>query len=415
MIFFLTSFRQDAIMRLNKSIRKGGFSMSSALKVVKKAIQIILTAAVALATPCVLLLALLLFAFGAPQWGILLLFVPFIIPAIWIRRKKPYLITYVCLFLAVLIGCGVQWGIAEYERSITIDVAPNINMYEYLPFEEDSKIVKIDSQTLKFTEDDLLPRIDGASAAFPVYSAFIHAVYPHTKETELWGDVFQYNNTVGGYVALAERNTDIFIGAPPSKDQITYAEECNTEFVYTQIGWEAFVFFVHKDNPIESLTVEQIRGIYSGEITNWREVGGSNEKIIPFQRDNNSGSQSMMLRFMGDTPLMQAETKVIQGMGAVVEEVVDYQSRAGSIGYSFRYYLEGIVKNPEVKMIAVEGVAPTAENIRNNAYPIITPVYAVTYENNPNPNVARLVEWILSDEGQYIIEQTGYVGMKKDD
>ena len=175
------------------------------------------------------------------------------------------------------------------------------------------------------------------------------------------------------------------------------------------------MFFVHKDNPINSLTTEQIKGIYSGEITNWSQVGGSDEEIIPFQRDNNSGSQSMMIRFMGDTPLMQAETKVIQGMGAVVEEVVDYQSRAGSIGYSFRYYLEGIVQNPEVKMIAVEGVAPTAENIRNNTYPIVTPVYAVTYENNPNPNVARLVEWILSDEGQYIIEKTGYVGMKKDD
>ena len=389
--------------------------MSTKSSTFKKVIKILLTVAICIATPWVLLFALVLGAFGAPQWGILLCFFPFVIPAIWIKRKKPYLITYVCLFLAVLVCCGVQWGIAEYERSITIDVAPNINMYEYLPFDENSKIVKIDSKTLKFSENDELPRIDGASAAFPVYSAFINAVYPNTKETELWGNVFQYNNTVGGYIELAKKNTDIFIGAYPSKDQITYAEKCNTEFVYTQIGWEAFVFFVHKDNPINSLTTEQIKGIYSGEITNWSQVGGSDEEIIPFQRDNNSGSQSMMIRFMGDTPLMQAETKVIQGMGAVVEEVVDYQSRAGSIGYSFRYYLEGIVQNPEVKMIAVEGVAPTAENIRNNTYPIVAPVYAVTYENNPNPNVARLVEWILSDEGQYIIEKTGYVGMKKDD
>ncbi len=389
--------------------------MSTKSSTFKKVIKILLTVAICIATPWVLLFALVLFAFGAPQWGILLCFFPFVIPAIWIKRKKPYLITYVCLFLAVLVCCGVQWGIAEYERSITIDVAPNINVYEYLPFDENSKIVKIDSKTLKFSEDDELPRIDGASAAFPVYSAFINAVYPNTKETELWGNVFQYNNTVGGYIELAKKNTDIFIGAYPSKDQITYAEKCNTEFVYTQIGWEAFVFFVHKDNPINSLTTEQIKGIYSGEITNWSQVGGSDEEIIPFQRDNNSGSQSMMIRFMGDTLLMQAETKVIQGMGAVVEEVVDYQSRAGSIGYSFRYYLEGIVQNPEVKMIAVEGVAPTAENIRNNTYPIVTPVYAVTYENNPNPNVARLVEWILSDEGQYIIEKNGYVGMKKDD
>jgi phosphate transport system substrate-binding protein len=363
----------------------------------------------------VLIAALLLGAFGAPQWAILLCFFPFIIPAIWFKRRKPYLITYVCLFSAVLICCGVQWGIAEYERSITIDVAPNIDVNEYLPFDENSKIVKMDSKTLKFTEDDELPRIDGASAAFPVYSAFVNAVYPNTEETELYNGVFEYNNTRGGYQKLARKEIDIFIGAGPSKEQKAYAEEQGTEFVYTQIGWEAFVFFVHKDNPINSLTVEQIKDIYSGKITNWREVGGSDEEIIPFQRDEGSGSQSMMLRFMGDTPLMEAETKTIQGMGAVIEEVVDYQSRAGSIGYSFRYYIEGIVQNPEVKMIAVEGVAPTADNVRNNTYPIITPVYAVTYANNPNPNVARLVEWILSEEGQYIIEQTGYVGMKKDD
>lgn len=389
--------------------------MESNSSTFKKVIKILLTVVLCILTPYVLIAALLLGAFGAPQWAILLCFFPFIIPAIWFKRRKPYLITYVCLFSAVLICCGVQWGIAEYERSITIDVAPNIDVNEYLPFDENSKIVKIDSKTLKFTEEDELPRIDGASAAFPVYSAFVNAVYPNTEETELYNGVFEYNNTRGGYQKLARKEIDIFIGAGPSKEQKAYAEEQGTEFIYTQIGWEAFVFFVHKDNPINSLTVEQIKGIYSGKITNWREVGGSDEEIIPFQRDEGSGSQSMMLRFMGDTPLMEAETKTIQGMGAVIEEVVDYQSRAGSIGYSFRYYIEGIVQNPEVKMIAVEGVAPTADNVRNNTYPIITPVYAVTYANNPNPNVARLVEWILSEEGQYIIEQTGYVGMKKDD
>lgn len=387
--------------------------MGSVLNLFKKVIKILLTVVVGFITPTAVVFALLMFAADEPFWGALFCFVPAIIPAIWIKRRKPYLIVYTCLLLLTAAIVGVQWGIDEYRDSITIDVAPNIDVYEYLPFEEDSKIVKLDSKTLKFTEEDELPRIDGASAAFPVYSAFVNAVYPNT--VELYDGVFEYNTTDYGYRLLAQRETDIFIGAGPSKEQKAYAEEQGTEFVYTQIGWEAFVFFVHKDNPIDSLSAEQIKKIYSGEITNWKEVGGSDEEIIAFQRDEGSGSQSMMIRFMGDTPLMEAETETISGMGAVIEEVVDYQSRAGSIGYSFRYYIEGIVQNPEVKMIAVDGVAPTADNVRNNTYPIITPVYAVTYKSNPNPNVARLVEWILSDEGQYIIEQTGYVGMKKDD
>lgn len=387
--------------------------MGSVLNLFKKVIKILLTVVVGFITPTAVVFALLMFAADEPFLGALFCFVPAIIPAIWIKRRKPYLIVYTCLLLLTAAIVGVQWGIDEYRDSITIDVAPNIDVYEYLPFEEDSKIVKLDSKTLKFTEEDELPRIDGASAAFPVYSAFVNAVYPNT--VELYDGVFEYNTTDYGYRLLAQRETDIFIGAGPSKEQVAYAEQCGTEFVYTQIGWEAFVFFVHQDNPIDSLSSEQIKKIYSGEITNWKEVGGSDEEIIAFQRDEGSGSQSMMLRFMGDTPLMEAETETISGMGAVIEEVVDYQSRAGSIGYSFRYYIEGIVQNPEVKMIAVDGVAPTADNVRNNTYPIITPVYAVTYQSNPNPNVARLVEWILSDEGQYIIEKTGYVGMKKDD
>ena len=334
-------------------------------------------------------------------------FFPSILPFIWLKKRKKYLISWTCCVLAVGIAAAIPYSIEKYEESITIDVTPNINVYEYLPFEEDSKIVKLDSQTLELTDD--LPIIDGATAAFPVYSAFVNAVYPET--TKLYDGVFEYNNTVRGYRLLAEKKTDIFLGAAPSKEQVSYAKECNTEFKYTQIGTEAFVFFVHKDNPIDSLTVEQIKGIYSGKIKNWSEVGGADEEIVAFQRNEGSGSQSMLIRFMGDTPIMDPETREIKGMGGIIEEVVDYQSKSGSIGFSFRYYVEGIIKNPDIKMIAVDGVAPTVENIKNKSYPIVTPVYAVTYENNPNRNVDLLIRWILSEEGQYIIEQTGYVGI----
>ena len=334
---------------------------------------------------------------------------PSILPFVWLKKRKTYLISWTCCILAVGISFAIPYSIEKYEESITIDVTPNINVNEYLPFVEDSKIVKIDSKTLKLTDN--LPIIDGATAAFPVYSAFVNAVYPET--TKLRDGVFEYNNTVYGYEKLARRETDIFLGAAPSKEQVEYAEQCGTVFKYTQIGTEAFVFFVHKDNPIDSLTVEQIKGIYSGQIKNWSEVGGADEEIVAFQRNEGSGSQSMLIRFMGNTPIMEPETREIRGMGGIIEEVVDYQSKSSSIGFSFRYYVEGIIKNPDIKMIAVDGVAPTVENIKNNTYSIVTPVYAVTYENNPNPNVEVLINWMLSDEGQYIIEQTGYVGIEK--
>ena len=331
-----------------------------------------------------------------------------LLPLIWLKKKKKFLIIWLIPAVIYFVSLGVHYGLEKYDQSITVNTAPNINVHEYLPFREDSKIVKIDSKTLKLTDN--LPVIDGAAAFFPVYSAFVNAVYPET--TELYDGIFEYNNTPGGYQLLAEKGIDLFLGVYPSEEQKAYAEECNTTFVYTPVGTEAFVFFVHKDNPIDNLTTEQIKGIYSGEITNWKQVGGKNEEIAAFQRNEGSGSQSMLQRFMGDTPIMEAPTEMVNTMmSGIIEQVSSYRSKSNSIGFSFRYYVEGIIQNPDIKVLSVDGVAPTAENIRNGRYPIVTPMYAVTYEENTNENVDLLLQWILSEEGQYIIEETGYVGV----
>ena len=361
-------------------------------------------------------LALFFDMYWEPLCFAILLVIPAIIPLIWLRKRKPYLIGYLSFALAFFITLGTNFGIKKYDESITVNTNPNINLYEYLPFDESSKIVKLENASLKLTDD--LPKIDGAAAVFPVYSAFVHAVYPESTVLATYENfddpsegVFQYNNTYEGYISLAEKKTDIFFGAYPSKSQIEYAEKQRTYFKYVPIGSEAFVFFVHKDNPIDSLTTEQIKGIYSGEITNWKEVGGKDEEIVAFQRNEGSGSQSMLKRFMGDTPIMEAPKEQINDwMMGIIEEVADYRSKSNSIGFSFRYYVEGIIQNPDIKIVAIDGIYPSIESIKDGSYPITTPLYAVTYHNNNNPNVDALIEWILSEEGQYIIEQTGYVG-----
>ena len=377
--------------------------MKKALFIVLK---IILTAVTLFVT------AMLLFSSGINHiiTYIGLIVVPsLLLPLIWLKKRKKFLIIW-CICAAVYgTALGTNFGIIRYNESITVNTSPNIDIHAYLPFKEDSKIVKTDSKTLKLTEN--LPRIDGAAALFPVYSAFVNAVYPNT--TKLHDGIFEYNNTPDGYRLLAEKETDIFIGVYPSDEQRAYAEENQTTFEYTPIGTEAFVFFVHKDNPITNLTTEQIKDIYSGKITNWKDVGGKNEKIAAFQRNEGSGSQSMLKRFMGDTPITDAPTEMVNDlMAGIIEQVADYKSKTNSIGFSFRYYVEGIIKNPDIKMISIDGAAPTSENIRNGSYPILTPIYAVTYKENQNGNVDKLLEWILSDEGQYIINETGYVGIK---
>lgn len=331
------------------------------------------------------------------------------LPLLWAWKHR-YKICIIWVICALIYGLflGIPYAIKQYDQSLIVNTSPNIVIEEYLPFREDSKIVKINSD---FQLEGKLSVIDGAAAVFPVYSAFVHAIYPET--TEFGNGVFEYNNTSYGYELLAQKKTDVFFGAYPSKEQIAYAEECGTEFIYTPIGHEAFVFFVHKDNPINNLTTQQIKDIYSGKITNWKEVGGNDEEIVAYQRNEGSGSQSMLKRFMGDTQIMDAPSEQVNDMmSGIIERVADYRNKTNSIGFSFRYYVEGIIKNPDIKVISIDGITPTVDNIKSETYPIITKLYAVSTANEENSNVQILIDWILSEEGQRIIEETGYAGIQ---
>ncbi len=380
---------------------------------VKIAVKIVLTLAAA-GISYFSLLGILILSMISELNSIIMGAAFFIIPVllfflIWFPGRKKLFIIWGIISALIVVAAIINAVWVQYDKSITVNPTPNINVHEYLPFEEDSKIVTLDREA-SLELSGRLPRIDGAAAVFPVYSAFVNATYPET--TKLYDGYFEYNNTVGGYKLLGEKQTDIFFGAYPSEEQIADAEAKGTEFVYTPIGYDAFVFFVHKDNPIDNLTSEQIRAIYAGEITNWSEVGGKNEKIAAYQRNEGSGSQSMLKRFMGEKEIMEAPTEMVNDfMSGIVEKVSDYRSKSNSIGFSFRYYLEGIIRNPDIKILSIDGVAPTVENIKNGTYPITGPLYAVTYEGNNNENVEKLLEWVLSEEGQEIIEKTGYVGI----
>ena len=372
-------------------------------------LKILLTAGIGYISLYVPLLIYALFQFDINPiiLGMASLTIPALVILIWFKKKRKLLfIIWLIYTIISFSACGINRLVYDYQESLRIDTSVNINVHEYMPFKENSNIVKLDKDASLKLESDL-PILDGAAAVFPLYSAFVNAVYP--ENTEYGEDVFLYNNTVEGYKALAEKKTDIFFGAYPSEEQIQYAKSQGTEFEYVEIGKEGFVFFVNKDNPIDGLTSEQIRDIYSGKITNWKELGGNDEEILAFQRNEGSGSQSRLKRFMGDVPIMEARTEEINTlMVGIIEQVADYKNYSNSIGFSFRYYLDTLIANPNVKMLKVDGVAPTKENISNDSYSLTGSLYAVTYKDNDNKNVDILIDWILSEEGQELVERTGY-------
>ena len=116
---------------------------------------------------------------------------------------------------------------------------------------------------------------------------------------------------------------------------------------------------------------------------------------------------------MGTTPIMDPPTEDIASlMGSMIGQVSGYKNHKNAIGYTFRYYSTQMVKSNKIRLLAVNGVEPNVETIRSGEYPITNEFYAVT-AGSDNPHVEAFLEWVLSEEGQEIIEKTGYVPVGK--
>ena len=345
------------------------------------------------------------------------------------RQKQPANGTKaVVLALAgIMLVCAAGGGIIAYSRRQTI-LPPSygfehgggyssVDIYRYDATNPQNILAKLDKPS-EFTIDneDEMPVLDGAEAAYPVYSAFANACYKRAGSgyDEKHGDeIVPFTNTIYAFERLIKGEVDIFFGAQPSADQEKMAERYGKTLALTPIGKEAFIFFVNEKNKVDDLSVQDIKDIYSGKTKSWKSFSGSGAKIIAFQRPENSGSQTILQKIMGDTPLMPPlKEERISGMGGVSEGVADYRNSAGAIGYSFRFFTTGMADNADkIKLLKINGIEPSEENIKNGAYPFVVSLYAVTLEDNPNPNVKPFLDWMQGPQGQEIIEKTGYVSL----
>lgn len=311
-----------------------------------------------------------------------------------------------CWLLVGFVSCFPQYVPRPVDMTRTLDLS------DYRPFIEGTLAVFPDDEpTLKLS--DPLPRLDGATALYPVYSAFVQALYPEDTYSlqTYWNDSISTvlcTNTPKAYKRLMERKTDVIFVAAPSKVQMEEAERLGVKMKLTPIGREAFVFFVNAENPISAISSDDLRKVYSGEITNWKELGGQDLEIQAFQRNPNSGSQTAMESFMGDTPLIKAPLeREADAMGGIIDVVSNYYNHPFAIGYSFLFYVTRM-ENADLKLIALDGVTPSRATVNDGSYPLSSEFYAVTLDDNNNPHIQELLDWILSPQGQKLIEKTGY-------
>lgn len=254
-----------------------------------------------------------------------------------------------------------------------------------------------------------MPVTDGSTSAIPL-DASIRAAVLGISYDEAEKQVI-HTTTYGSFDRLLKGECNFVFNLLLSDAQLDQAASKNVQVEQTRIAREGFVFLVSHDNPVDSLTVEQIKGIYSGQITNWSEVGGEDMPITAYQRNEDSGSQNFMKEFMGDTPLTDAPTVLRPGMmNTLVDVVAVYDGESGGIGYSVYSYVHGMYNADNgIKLLKVDGVMPDETTIADGSYPCTGYNYAVIRADEPEDSPARtLLEWILTATGQRAVASTGY-------
>jgi phosphate transport system substrate-binding protein len=226
----------------------------------------------------------------------------------------------------------------------------------------------------------------------------------------------QHNGTHGSYMSLIEGQVEfILVARPPSSDELQAARARWIDLELRAVALDAFVFLVNTENSVDDVSIETIRDIYTGEVTRWSKLGASigeggadSDHIDAYSRNRNSGSQELMEKLvMRGAEMIEVPDMMLPSMMGPLSAI---DGDVSGIGYSVYYYATFMLPTEGVKLIGVDGVSPTSENIAERSYPLTTEVYAVIRAGMPDGHGAVLLrDWLLSAEGQSVVEESGYV------
>lgn len=318
-------------------------------------------------------------------------------------KKKLPLIPIIIAVLALASAVGVFFLVKAFQKPETVVVIND-------PPEGEAKFLETSSEIL-FTAETL-PRVDASLATQPLMDAFIKNFTGKTVE-ELG---IEYSNTHPAYIKLINNETDLIVVTEPSEEELALAAEKGIELEVTKVVNEGFAFFVNKNNPVSNVSFDDIVKIYTGEITNWKDLGGNDAEIIAYQRPENSGSQTGLYNLVlkgKEVKIPTIKESVTLSMAGIVDYVASYDNAIDAIGYGFYYYVNTMYYNDQLKYLAIDGVAPTYNTIQDETYPILSAYCIVTRKGDENENVALLKKAMLSRRGQYVASEAGYVPVGK--
>ena len=245
-----------------------------------------------------------------------------------------------------------------------------------------------------------------------------YVILPSFSVTEFtYNDYLTKNlcsGTHGAYMNLIEGKTDVIIASRDiSRNEKAAAEELEVELETAPLAIDAMVFIVNPKNPVKNLTSDQVRKIYSGEITNWKEVGGVDHTITPYIRDADSGSQEKM------ETMVMAGLKMIEGLpetigGGMLSPYWSIEQDEYGIGYTPFYYCTAMVRDLiKVDMLSINGVAPSKKTLKDGSYPFISSIYAAIRKSESHESMAyKLYQFLFTKKGADMVDESGYITIR---
>ena len=255
------------------------------------------------------------------------------------------------------------------------------------------------------------PRVDGSTANIPMM-AQIRSSYLGEDLAESQNNSLDVTTTDYAWRNLIDGKNDLLLVYEPSSETKKIIESSPVKLKATPIGVDALVFIVNQKNKVKNLTTDQIRDIYSGKITNWRDLGGDDATIEAYQRVLNSGSQTLFLNLvMKDVKPVDAPVKYrIEGMDGLIEALASYNNTGNALGYSVFYYAKKMYAVPGLELISVDGIMPSDDTIGSGEYPFLNQYYVVIREDTPaDSETMKLYNYILSDKGKEDMRKAGYI------
>lgn len=213
-----------------------------------------------------------------------------------------------------------------------------------------------------------------------------------------------------GITALLDGTTEMAMASRDLKTEETLKfKEAKIEIEKVIVAYDALSIIVHPDNKVSQLTREQIEKIFTGEIKNWKEVGGEDMKIVAYSRESSSGTYEFFKEEVLDDKNYASDILSMPATGAIVQSVSQTKGAIGYIGLAYQ--------NKTVKQLSVsydQGktfVAPSVETAKDKSYPIARPLFYM-YNKTNTDKVKPFVDYTLSEEGQKIVEEIGYITIK---